>query len=112
MSLDIGLYIEVDTGGSKPYSVDLYSANYTHNVTPMWGKAGVYDALYNSQGQLAESIIDILKAGIDDMVSKPSEYEELNPSNGWGSYESALPWLVKFYNACKEHPKAKISVWK
>jgi len=35
MSLDIGLYVKVDTGGKEPYFVSLYSANYTGNVCPM-----------------------------------------------------------------------------
>lgn len=45
MSLDF--YIEE----IRPTAV--YWRNITHNVVPMWKRAGVYDALYKSEGQLA-----------------------------------------------------------
>jgi hypothetical protein len=112
MSLDIWLTIGVDTGGPEPYEITLYDANYTHNVTPMWRKAGIYEALYESDGKQAGEILPMLRAGIVDMERKPNAYIALNPSNGWGSYETALPWLRKFTAACERHPKAVIGVWK
>ena len=111
MSLDIWLTIEVDTGGDKPYTIQLYDTNMTHNVIPMWSKAGVYDALYNSEGKQASEILESLKAGVADMTSNPEDYKELNPDNGWGSYESALYWLKQFTQACNSHPKAVIGLW-
>ena len=111
MSLDIGLYVEVDTGGEELYHVDLYSANYTGNVCPMWSKAGVYDALYDSDGVEASAIIPILEDGIQHMQARPVEYSRLNPPNGWGDYEGALAFLQSLLYACYQHPKALIHVW-
>ena len=112
MSLDIWLEVAVDAGGEEPVWVELYSGNYTHNVVPMWEKAGVYDALYNSGGKLAGEIVDALERGIHHMESHPDEYKALNPENGWGSYEGALAFLREVADACKKYPRATIGVWK
>ena len=111
MSLDIRLHIEVDTGSEKPTDVTLYEANYTHNVRPMWEKAGVYDALYLSNGQTALHILPALEAGLLAMEADPPTYEALNPLNGWGNYIGALDFLRDFTDACQKHPKAVIWSW-
>jgi hypothetical protein len=104
MSLDF--YLEV----TKPTTV--YSGNMTHNIIPMWQKAGCYDALYNSEGLKAEDIIVFLFRAITDMELKPDEYKKLNPKNGWGDYESALDYLKEVYQACNANLDAIIGVSK
>ena len=111
MSLDIGLYVEVDTGGDKPRSIELYHSNYTGNVCPMWTEAGVYEALYESDGVEAASIIPILEDGIADMETNPVTYVAMNPSNGWGDSVGALRFLRRLLAACKDDPLALISSW-
>lgn len=110
MSLDISLHVDVDTGGEEPFDVCLADMNITHNLTPMWGKAGVYEALYESEGTRAQQWLDVLRAGVADMEQKPAEYEALNALNGWGLYENALPWLRDWLAACEAHPLAIIHV--
>ena len=111
MSLDIGLYVEVDTGGDELRNIELYSDNYTGNVCPMWIEAGVYEALYESDGVEASSIIPILEDGIADMESNPRTYSAMNPSNRWGDSVGALRFLRRLLEACKQDPKALISSW-
>ena len=103
MSLDIWL----DDG-----ITDIGDFNYTHNVTPMWKKAGVYDALYNSEGKEALEILPVLHSGINHMVVNQDEYLGLNPDNGWGDYEGALSFLIEFSECCAEYPKAVIGLSK
>jgi len=103
MSLDI--YLNCEHCGTE-----IFSSNYTHNVTPMWSKAGCYQALYESEDKRAEEIVTALEAAVRNMADNPQEYITLNPPNGWGSYETALPWLREFLNECKRHPKAIIGV--
>jgi len=112
MSLGFSLYVYADLGGEYPYYVDLYSRNYTHNVTPMWIKVGVYDALYMRADKQASEIIEVLKAGVLDMQTKPDEYKLLNPPNGWGDYDSALVFLEDVLSNCEKYPKAIIGVSK
>lgn len=104
MSLDIGL--------AKMQMAEVYSANYTHNVTHMWRLAGVYDALYNSEGKKAEEILLELERGLNAMKAEPEKYRALNPVNGWGKYESAVEFLEKFLQACYENSSAVITVSK
>lgn len=110
MSLDIWLTIKVDVGIKELYNLTLYHANYTHNITPMWHLAGVYDILYNSNNKQCGQFIEMLEKGIVDMHIRSEEYIKLNPTNRWGSYKSALPWLEEFTTACKKYPKAVIKI--
>ena len=116
MSLDIGLRITIDVGSSEPYDVELYDANYTHNVTPMWGEAGVFDVLYGREEwaddqRTAAMAIPVLEAGLKRMQDDPEVYSAMNPSNGWGSYEGALVFLSKLLEACRQYPKATFWRW-
>lgn len=104
MSLDV--YLE----GVPTKPIELYWANITHNLCPMWREAGVCDALYDSAGKKAKEIIPILEQGAALMAADPTRFEALNSSNGWGLYKHALPWLQAYLAACRENPDATIRV--
>ena len=113
MSLDLALYVDVDTGASQPHRAYITDwLNATHNVIPMWQLAGVYDALYNSDGTHAGDWIGALRVGVADMQDRPAVYEVLNPPNGWGRYSTALRFLEAWTGMCAAHPKALIEVSK
>ena len=114
MSLDIALYVDVDTGAPTVTRLVIpgSDANITHNVTPMWHLAGVYDALYNSDGTHAGDWLGALRVGVRDMQDRPAVYEALNPPNGWGTYEGARRFLERSLAQCERHPKALIEVSK
>jgi hypothetical protein len=112
MSLDITLYVDVDTGGSEPHRVDLYHANYTHNCNKMADEAGLYEYVWRTDEcddiRTAGDLIPHLRRGIAEMRSDPARFQKHNPTNGWGSYASFVPWLERYLKACEEHPKARI----
>jgi len=83
-----------------------------HNLGPMWRAAGVYDALYNSDGQTAGEVLAVLQRGLSDMRRHPSKYQTLTPSNGWGEYDTALQFLEGVVTACDTNPDAEIKVSK
>lgn len=89
---------------------DVFSVNYTHNVVPMWSKAGAYEALYKSQGKKASEIIPILSEAINNMIHNKQDYEKLNPKNGWGDYDGALRILFEIRTACECNPEATIDI--
>jgi hypothetical protein len=93
------------------YDGDVWSGNATHNLLPMWRKAGVSDALYNSDGKLAKEITEKIQEGLAHMLEHKSEYVALNPSNGWGNYEGAVAFLQNLFNACLKYPNSKINIW-
>ena len=111
MGLDIYLETEVDTGGDEPHVVDLYSANITYNVNPMWREAGVFEALMESDGKTAEEVLPALRRGVADMAAHPAKYKAMDSPNGWGTYADALPWLNELVAAFEKHPKGRIRTW-
>jgi hypothetical protein len=104
MSLDFSLEI------TSPH--EIYSGNYTHNVSDMWRLSGVYDALYNSEGKKAKEITSILLKSYSKMLAKPAQYKKLNPKNGWGDYGTALKFLLEILQQCQEFPEAIIRISK
>lgn len=56
MSLDVYLYLDVDTGGSEPHRVTLYDANITHNLGRMADAAGIYEACWRPEEMLAPDL--------------------------------------------------------
>lgn len=112
MSLDVTLFMKIDTGGEDPYEVELFSANYTHNCGKRARGAGIYEYVWRPDEldhvKVAGDLIEPLKSGIKLMEDSPERFELLNPENGWGSYDSFLPWLKRYLDACIRHPKAEI----
>jgi len=113
MSLDVTLYLDIDTGGKEKRMFELYDANITHNLNKMAIEAKIYGVVWRPDEngiETAGEIIKPLKKGIAAMKKNPDKFIKLNPSNGWGSYIDFIPWLEKYLTACIENPKAKILV--
>lgn len=102
MSLDFSL--------KKMKMVYVLDKNATHNLVPMWKKAGCYDALYMSEGKPAQDILDELVNGYITMKLFKDEFEKINPENGWGTYEGALEFLKIIINGCLDYPNAIINI--
>lgn len=90
----------------------VFHSNMTHNVSSMWSLAGIYDEVYNSQGQTAKDILPRLQEGLDRMKKFPTAFKTLNPENGWGTYEHAVKFLEEIVQACKEYPNSEIFISK
>ena len=105
MSLDISLH-EISR-----HSV--YESNITHNLTTMAEALGVYQAIWRPEEvgiKYAKDLIPLLEQKLMELVLGKKEYEQYNPSNGWGSYESFVKFLQNLLTACNEHPEAEIEV--
>jgi hypothetical protein len=107
MSLDVYL---IDQDGDR-----VYSANITHNLNKMAHEAGIYACLWRPDEngiEKAVQIIEPLRLGIADMVTRPTYFEQFNAPNGWGKYEHFLPFCAKYLEACIAHPEAIVRVWR
>ena len=104
MSLDFSLV--------EKREVDIASLNITGNLCPMWEKAGIYDALYESDGHKAGTILGVLRVGFDKMMENPDEFKKLNAPNGWGTYPQALAFLKTLIDEIKKNPRAIIRISK
>ncbi len=91
---------------------DVYDNNITHNVSPMWKLAGIYDDIYNSHGYTAKDILPRLEKGLQKMKEFPQSFEALNADNGWGNYLDALKFLEDIIRGCKEYPNSEIAISK
>lgn len=134
MSLDVTLHrhYHVSYDGGKTLEEreeDLYSANITHNLGEMAGKAGIYEALWRphrlkegydipegdrdaeyrfEEANLVKAyeIIPIIEKGLEDMKARPKYYKTFNSSNGWGMYEHFVPFIEEYLEALKEYPES------
>lgn len=114
MSLNVYLRFEVDTGGPEAKRFTVFDANYTHNCNTMADEAGIYKHVWRPEEcedvQTAGDLIKPLRSGIKKMEDEPERFIALNPENGWGSYDTFLPWLRRYLEACIENPKATVFV--
>ena len=104
MSLDVWLTVNGE---------DVFSANYTHNCSPMADAAGIYKHLWRPEEigiTKAQELIEPLCDGIKAMSIDPAKFEALNPENGWGSYATFVPWVIRYWQACCRWPDAEVGV--
>ena len=101
MGLDIGLKVVTEV------VVDM---NITHNLGKMWQAAGIYEALYLSEGKTAKEILPTLKEGLAKMIANPEKYHALSAGNGWGTYRQAVPWLIELIEQFELYPDGKVWV--
>jgi hypothetical protein len=105
MSLDV--YLE------DPEGKELYWANITHNLNTMAGEAGIYKCLWRPDENgitHARQIIEPLAAGVALLATEKDRFEAFNAPNGWGKWESFLPWCAKYLQACRDNPDALVKV--
>jgi hypothetical protein len=92
---------------------EYYWRNITHNLNEMASEAGIYEALWRPDEigiTKAAQLIEPLKAGLDNLESDPERFQNLNPSNGWGSYEGLVSFVRDYLQACEETPDAEVYV--
>ena len=109
MGVVIRLY---DKGKWTGEGIILYRGSITHNLIPMWKQAGVYEAIYESEGKQAKRIIKPLKLGLRKMLEEPKEFVKLEPKNGWGDYWGVVNFIANLLEACMKYPKARIWIWR
>jgi len=83
---------------------EVYSVNYTWNISPMWVEAQVFNEL-KAGGKRGSEIGAALVTGLARMRADPERYRALNPANGWGSYEGALQTLGEIVQAVQAWPE-------
>ena len=113
MSLDVCLYIDVDTGGNELRRMYLFEANITHNLGEMAKEAGIYKQLWRPdeiEAKQAKDIIKDVESGLKLMKSDRPRFEKFNPQHGWGSYGNFVLWVEEYLEACKADPESFIYV--
>lgn len=106
MSYDI--WLEVDMGGSEPATLGMLDWNYTSNCASMWNLAGAN--LGEFEGKRAGDCAVALQEALAVMEANPETFRKMNPSNGWGNYETLLPRLRELLVAFLRAPEATVRV--
>lgn len=58
----------------------------------------------------ARDLIEPLRAGLALLRSDPARFIAMNPENGWGSYDTFVPWVERYLAACERYPDARVEV--
>lgn len=97
--------MSVDLSIKAKREVDIYDTNITYNLAPMYYKAIDKDlGLKKLKGMTCEKALPIINKAIDDMIKNRKEYEKLNPSNGWGTYDGLLEIFREMRTICEDNP--------
>jgi hypothetical protein len=83
--------------------------NYTYNVASMWYDCypdkGIRE-IYGAQGSVALKILRKLREHMEDNAER---LREMEPDNGWGSFDGALEFINKLIAASLRNPNKQ---WK
>jgi hypothetical protein len=93
----------------------VYTDNITSNLIGMAKKANLYDVLWNPRESgyvKAKDLVDSLQEGLKLLKSNPEIYKELNPENGWGTYEQLVNFTQDYLDACLKYPDANVETSK
>jgi len=96
-----------------PKTLEVYSANVTHNLNRMAEVAGIYKVLWRGPEngiKKADDLIRPLSEGLWFLKNNPETCKKLNPDNGWGSYDAFVPWVERLLEACRDNPQADVGV--
>ena len=124
MSLDVTLYDSKETtepctcsqcgnAHTHTYREELYSSNITHNLGAMAEEAGIYKHLWRPDELNifeAGQLVYALQTGLALMLVDPKRFRKHDAANGWGTYDSFIPFVREYLAACEKYPNAIVSV--
>lgn len=122
---------DIEERVEKTYT--LYSDNITHNLNTMAEACGLYNPLWRpfkllenysskkesededyeydfeiSNSIYAKQLVEHLEKGLLNLIENEVKLKELNPTNGWGTYEGLVKFTKNYLNACKQYPESKV----
>ena len=93
----------LDEGGDQPTVV--FKDSTSSGCVPVWEEAGVYDALYNSDGQEARAVSRTIAFGVDRLNQEP-KLARLLPTTV--SLAEAIRFLENVLRGCTIHAAATV----
>ena len=87
----------------------VFDRNLTWNLTPMHRAVGIdWRKLREmSADQAKETILDAVRQLKED----PERFKDMNPKNGWGSYDGLVDLLQEMLGTWKRYPTATVKVY-
>lgn len=90
---------------------EVFHAKITHNLGKMANAAGIYEALWRPeeiQVTHAHQLLVPLAQGLLSLLENREKYEEYNPKNGWGNYDTLVAFVSNYLTACIQYPNATV----
>lgn len=104
MSWDVWLVTKLDD-----HEITVWEGpNYTHNTNIMIREAGLVEWPYEVDDWVAEKLAHQLDFALNNLEADPKKYRAMNPSNGWGDYDSLLLVLREVREQCCKYPSARV----
>lgn len=88
----------------------LVEKNIQYNLESIWREAGVYSALYHSEGMLSKEVVPDLTDGLEKLREIPHRFIRMTLPIQGASYSYIESWLEDLIEQFKCYPEGKIEV--
>lgn len=105
MSFSLWITVEHPDGYRSTFEI---VDGHTYNLTPMWRRALGIEKSSDLNDVPCSDLREKVFLAIEDIARNRSEYEALNPSNGWGDFDGFREIFWKFAEAVLAHPAGKV----
>lgn len=92
----------------KRCGAELFDWSPTYNYAPMWRAAGF--SLRDFDGKTGAQVAVVLGPAVAAMEADPVRFRALEPANGWGTYDGAMPYLRDLLRIVTERPECVVAV--
>ena len=110
MSFDIHIVRPACDHCSRKESWEWDWSGLTYNLSPMFTKAMGGKGLRGLDGLKCSEAVEVVRVGLANMRQNRTEYEALNPPNGWGNFTGAREFMGFFLTALEKHPNDKVEI--
>jgi hypothetical protein len=93
----------------------VFEHKITHNLRKLAEAAGIYRHLWRPEEidiSHARQLVESLSEGLQRLKADPETYRRHSPPNGWRDYDGLVAFVEAYLAACREHPEAKVRVWR
>lgn len=103
----MGLSVRLD----GPNGEEIYRAGITHNLVPIATACGLYAPLWRPEEMFikeAGGLPPLIVKGLATMIEDREALLELQPENGWGTYNGLARFAFEYMMACLDNPEAEV----
>jgi hypothetical protein len=90
---------------SYDISIGKEDFNYTYNVAPMWYDCYEKNGIREFYDMTGRDSLPVLRKLRNHMEDNADRLREMNPENGWGSFDGALAFVNKLIVAAMNNPE-------
>ena len=111
--MGVDLYLRETPCETCGHQREDFEINYTYNAAPMWYRIYPDDHhMVDIDGMTGEEAYPKLVFAREFMEKNKDELKNLEPPNGWGSYQGFYDFITKCIQACIDNPKLIWEAWR